>query len=99
MAFFGLTQLGYQDTIREHVRDPGLTPQHIFRSGKYRTEPKIRLPPINKADLPEASIVPIDQLSGYGPGPLGSHVEFTRLRTKHVRTPKGKRICDIGIKT
>ena len=95
MAFFGLTQLGYQDTIREHVKDPGLTPQHIFRSGIYRQEPKVRLPPIHKADLPEASIVPIDQVSGYGAGPVGSHVEFSRQRTKHIRNPNGRSIDNL----
>ena len=89
MAFFGLTQLGYQDTIREHVKDPSLTPQHIFRSGLNRQEPKIILPPIDPKALPQAPIVPIDQVSGYGPGPLGSYGEFTRHRTKHIRNPKG----------
>ena len=89
MAFFGLTQLGYQDTIREHVKDPMLTPQHIYRSGLSRQEPKIILPPIDPNTLPQAPIVPINQVSGYGPGPLGSYGEFTRHRTKHIRNAKG----------
>lgn len=89
MAFFGLTQLGYQDTIREHVQCPRLTPQEIFRSGMYRDPSKVLLPPIDKKDLPEPSIVPIDQVSGYGPGPMGSFVERKRMQTKHIRNPKG----------
>ncbi len=36
MAFFGFTQLGYQDAIREHLKDPGFSPQHLYRSGLYR---------------------------------------------------------------
>ena len=89
MAFFGLTQLGYQDTIRAHVKEPQLSPQYIYRSGMYRDPNKVHLPPIDRRDLPEPSIVPIDQVSGYGPGPLGSHVEHTRMRTKHIRNPQG----------
>jgi len=92
MAFFGLTHLGYQDAIREHMRDPPKTPQHVFRSGLYRdpAKAKLFLPPIvDSADKPRASIVPTDQLAGYGPGHQGSHVEYTRLRTKHIRNPIG----------
>lgn len=85
MAFFGLTQLGYQDTIREHARNADLTPQYIYRSGLYR-DPNVKLPPIKK-DLPQASIVPIDQVSGYGPGHQGSYVEYTRMKKKHIRNP------------
>jgi len=88
MAFFGFTQLGYQDAIREHMIDPVQTPQYVFRSGIYREPSKINLPPIDPKDKPQASIVPIDQLSGYGAGHQGSHVEFTRLRKKHIRNPK-----------
>ena len=45
MAFFGLTQLGYQDAIREHMNDPPKTPQATFRSGDYRDPSKrIQLP-------------------------------------------------------
>jgi len=86
MAFFGLTQLGYQDTIREHVKEPEVTPQYVFRSGLYRNPSQVKLPPIKK-DLPQASIVPIDQVSGYGAGPTGSYIEHTRQRTKHIRNP------------
>lgn len=91
MAFFGLTQLGYQDDIREHMRNPPRTPQHVYRSGLYRdsSKSKINLPPIETTDKPRASIVPTDQMSGYGPGHQGSHVEYTRLRTKHIRNPTG----------
>merc|ERR1712121_36129 len=89
MAFFGLTQLGYQDSIREHVQDPQFSPQNHYRSGIFRDK-SVKLPPIkSNADLPEASIVPIDQVSGYGPGPQGSYEELTRKKTKHIRNPNG----------
>ena len=90
MAFFGLTQLGYQDAIREHMKQPIHTPQYIFRSGMYRDKSKVNLPPIEQKDKKQASIVPTDQLSGYGPGHQGSYVEFTKLRKKHIRNPKGR---------
>ena len=90
MAFFGLSQLGYQDTIREHLHKPGFTPQHHYRSGEFRNPDAVKLPPIDKSELPQASIVPVDQISGYGPGHQGSYVEYTRQRTKHIRNPKGK---------
>ena len=90
MAFFNLTQLGYQDTIREHVRHPDFSPQHLYRSGEYRNPDAVKFPPIqNKADLPRPDIVPTDQISAYGPGAQASHVEFTRQRTKHIRCNKG----------
>ena len=88
MAFFGLSQLGYQDTIREHLNKPGFSPQHLYRTGQYRDPDAVKLPPI-KPNLPQASIVPIDQVSGYGPGPQGSYVEYTRQRQKHIRNPQG----------
>ena len=88
MSFFGLTQLGHQDPIREHVRDPGFSPQDLYRSGQYRDPEVPKLPPI-KTDLPRPSIVPTDQLSSYGPGAQGSHVEFSRQRAKHIRCHKG----------
>ena len=90
MSFFGITQLGYQDTIREHVRDPGFSPQHLYRSGEYRNPSAVKLPPLKRPeDLPRPSIVPTDQVSGYGPGPQGSYVELTRMQSKHIRNPKG----------
>ena len=91
MAFFGLTQLGYQDTIRENLNSPQFSPQHVYRSGLYRTPSAVKLPPIKtRSELPEPSIVPIDQVSGYGAGPQGSYVEYTRQMTKHIRNPQGK---------
>ena len=89
MAFFGLTQIGYQDTIREHVRHPEFSPQHLYRSGEYRTPESAKfLPPI-KNGISMPLIIPTDQLSSYGPGAQGSHIEFTRQRTKHIRCHKG----------
>ncbi|CAH1775052.1 unnamed protein product [Owenia fusiformis] len=71
MSFFGLTQLGYQNTIKSGVTPP------------------TKLPPIDNEKYKLASIVPIDQVSGYGKGPEGSYVEFTRQRMKHIRKPQG----------
>ena len=98
MAFFGLTHLGYQETIREHVKNPGFSPQYIYRSGLYRSPTQVselKLPSIKK-DLPEPSIMPVDQVSGYGPGPHGSYVEYTRMKNKHIRNPIGKTGRDSG---
>ena len=90
MAFFNLTHLGYRNAIYEHVRDPVHTPHHIFHSGLYRTPEKVMLPPINRSEgLPEASLLPMNQTAAYGPGPVGSHVEYMRQRTKHMRNPAG----------
>lgn len=87
MAFFGITQLGYQDTIREHMNNPPKTPQQTFRSGDYRDPAKrINLPPIDDRK-PMAASVCTDQFSGYGPGPEGSYKENTRLLNKHIRRP------------
>lgn len=96
MAFFGLTHLGYQDTIREHVRQPDLTPQYVFRSGLYR-DSTFRLPPL-KGQLEDAeratsaTVAGEDrgQTVGYGPGHRGSHKELTRLKEKHATSPQGK---------
>lgn len=84
MAFFGISQLGYQNTIREG-------------SAKARADPIrsksqlgfIAFPPLVDKNPPRRSIVPINQVSSYGPGPQDSYVELTRMRTKHTRTPKG----------
>src|SRR6218665_1996676 len=96
MAFFGLTQLGYQDTIREHVRQPDVTPQYVFRSGLYR-DSTFRLPPL-KGQLGDKERVPSAadgggnsaQIAGYGPGHRGSYKELTRLKEKHATSPHGK---------
>ncbi|XP_013379242.1 testis-expressed protein 49 [Lingula anatina] len=81
MAFFGLTEMGYQDTIREKVVNPTFNPQY---------DPMDKLPPIvDREKLPRPSIIPINQVSAYGAGPQGSYVEYTRQRTKHIRNPKG----------
>lgn len=89
MAFFGLTQVGYQDAIREHVRDPPVTPQYVYRSGLYRDPTYSNtLPPISANASRRPSIVPKDQASGFGPGPQGSYREYTRLKYKHIRDPQ-----------
>ena len=81
MSFFGLTQLGYQNSIQARVKNPEVV--------RPLGESIGRLPPIDKSRLPRPSIIPIDQVSGYGAGPQGSYVEHTRMRTKHTRNPEG----------
>ena len=83
MAFFGLTQLGYQNTIREGSARSKADPVRSKTQLGFQA-----LPPLQDKNPPRRSIVPIDQVSGYGPGPQGSHVEHTRMRTKHIRNPK-----------
>lgn len=90
MAFFGVNHLGYQDHIQEHVRLPDVySPQYVFRSGKYR-DPEYKMPPVvDRSELPQPSLIPRNQTSGYGAGPMGSYKELMRLRHKHIRTPQG----------
>ncbi|KAL5010424.1 hypothetical protein ScPMuIL_012729 [Solemya velum] len=82
MAFFGLSQLGYQNAIREGSAQAKLDPLRSKQQLGF-----VALPPLQDKNPPRRSIVPIDQLSGYGPGPQGSYVEYTRMRTKHIRNP------------
>lgn len=83
MAFFGLSQLGYQNTIREGTARAKADPQRAKTQLGF-----VALPPLQDKNPPRRSIVPINQVSGYGPGPVGSYVEHTRMRTKHIRNPK-----------
>ncbi|KAJ8307054.1 hypothetical protein KUTeg_015138 [Tegillarca granosa] len=83
MSFFGLTQLGYQNTIREGSARAKADPERSKTQLGF-----VALPPLTDKNPPKRSIVPIDQVSGYGPGPVGSHVEYTRMRTKHIRGPR-----------
>lgn len=92
MAFFGLTQLGYQHTIRESSAKAKRDPLRSKTQLGF-----IALPPLVDKNPPNPSIVPVDQLSGYGPGPQGSHVEFTRMRTKHIRESNCEFIDNIRI--
>ena len=85
MSFFGLSQLGYQNTIRESSARAKSDPLRADRQLGF-----VAFPPLVDKDPPKRSIVPINQVSAYGPGPQDSYVEFTRMRTKHIRTPKGK---------
>lgn len=83
MSFFGLSQLGYQNSIREGSAR--------CREDPIRSKTQlgfIAFPPLADKNPPRRSIVPVNQVSAYGPGPQDSHVEFTRMRTKHIRTPK-----------
>jgi len=104
MAFFGLTKLGYQDPIREHVFDPKITPISAFRSGEYR-DPNFRLPKtIEKCDtaaaggkehhMPDAATPFTGQTVGYNRGSCASHEELMRMRQKHIVNPTGSYLCD-----
>lgn len=84
MSFFGISQLGYQNTLREATIQAKMDPVRSKTQIGF-----VALPPLAERNPPRRSIVPIDQVSGYGPGPQGSHVEYTRMRTKHIRSPKG----------
>lgn len=84
MSFFGVTQLGYQNTIREGSARARLEPTRSKTQLGF-----IAFPPLVDKNPPQRSIVPVNQVSSYGPGPQDSYVEFTRMRTKHTRTPKG----------
>ncbi|XP_064644781.1 sperm microtubule inner protein 11-like [Lineus longissimus] len=95
MAFFGLSHAGYQNSIREFVKYPETDKyEQDLAVGRYTLPYKQlqKLPPICKPKIDEnlrPSIVPIDQVSGYGAGPKGSHVEYVRMRHKHIRSPQG----------
>ncbi|KAK3800476.1 hypothetical protein RRG08_051758 [Elysia crispata] len=83
MSFFGITHLGYQNTLKEvssaSQKDPVRSKTQIGF---------LALPPLKDKNPPVRSIVPIDQTSQYGKGPDGSFVEYTRLRRKHTRMPQ-----------
>ncbi|KAH3703821.1 testis-expressed protein 49-like [Dreissena polymorpha] len=83
MSFFGLSQLGYQNAIREGSARAKADPQRSKTQLGF-----IALPPLTDSNPPRRSIVPVDQVSSYGPGPRDSYVEFTRMRTKHIRNPR-----------
>ena len=87
MSFFGLTQLGYQNSIREGSARAKRDLQRSQTQIGF-----VALPPLQDKNPPRPSIVPINQVSSYGPGPQGSHVEYTRMRTKHIRNPEGNYI-------
>lgn len=82
MSFFGLTHLGHQNTIKEVSRPALADPVRSKTQISFRA-----LPPLKDPNPPPRSICPIDQLSQYGKGPDGSHVEYSRLRMKHTRNP------------
>lgn len=96
MAFFGLTQIGYQDTIRENVREPEVTPQYIFRSGLYR-DPTFQIShQVTKKQDSEAASGGATASNAarygtifYGPGHRGSNSEFTKMKEKHAVNPEG----------
>jgi len=91
MAFFGLTQLGYQDTIREHVSETKTTPISAFRSGSYR-DPNYRLPKPDQCDFPPTDELPgtrQDPTARYNRGPCGSNEKLNRFKIAGVMCPKG----------
>ncbi|XP_041371927.1 testis-expressed protein 49-like [Gigantopelta aegis] len=83
MSYFNLTQLGYQNTI---TKTSFLAQECPIRS---TTEFNFRaLPPIVDRNMPPKSIVPLNQISSYPPGPRGSRADFATIRMKHIRNPK-----------
>ena len=93
MAFFGLTKLGYQDTIREHVQEPKTTPISAFRSGSYR-DPDYRLPKPDQCDFPPSDELPgarLDPTARYDRGPCASHQKLDHNKTAGILCPKGMR--------
>ena len=93
MAFFGLTAVGYQDTIREHVKEPKTTPISAFRSGSYR-DPDYRLPKPDKCDLPPTDELPgarLDPTARYDRGPCASQRKLDHNKTAGIMCPKRRR--------
>jgi len=91
MAFFGLTQLGYQDTIREHVKEPKTTPISAFRSGSYR-DAEYRLPKPDQCDYPPSNELPgtrVDPTARYERGHCGSQQKLDHNKTAGIMCPKG----------
>ncbi|BFZ22456.1 hypothetical protein BsWGS_25495 [Bradybaena similaris] len=82
MAFFGLTYLGYQNSLKEvsvaSQQDPIRSKTQLGF---------LALPPLKNQNPPPRSIIPIDQASQYGKGPDDSYTEYIRLRTKLTRNP------------
>jgi len=92
MAFFGLTKLGYQDTIREHVSEQKTTPISAFRSGSYR-DPEFRLPKPDQCDFPASDELPgarEDPTARYHRGPCASFEQLHHNKMAGILCPKGR---------
>lgn len=104
MAFFGLTQIGYQNKVRQGTSRPDYTEEEwTKREQKPGGTDITPLPPIKGYVPPRRSIVPKNQTSGYGPGPGidsdASWKEYMRLRAKNCRNPKGMYSCSLKCNT
>ncbi|CAL1526074.1 unnamed protein product [Lymnaea stagnalis] len=82
MSFFGLTHLGYQNTLKEVSVASQQDPIRSKTQLGY-----LALPPLKDPNPPQRSIVPINDISQYGSGHQNSYVEYSRLRHKHTRNP------------
>lgn len=82
MSFFGITQLGFQNYLRENTRLAKTDPVRGSTQLGY-----VALPPLSDKNPPQRSILPTNNTDRYGPGPEGSHEELQRLRTKYIRNP------------
>lgn len=91
MAFFGITQLGFQNYIREHSTIAKEDPARATRQLGF-----VALPPLKVKNPPPRAIVPVNETSSFGPGFEGSYGELTRMRTKHIRNPAGEIALEEG---
>jgi len=83
--------MGYQDTIREHVKEPKTTPISAFRSGSYR-DPDYRLPKPDQCDFPPSDELPgarQDPTARYDRGPCASFGKLDHNKTAGIMCPKG----------
>lgn len=83
MSFFGITQLGFQNYVREHSTLAKSDPVRGTRQLGF-----VALPPLIEKNTKERGIIAIDQTSAYGHGNLGSINELTRMKTQHIRNPQ-----------
>ena len=82
MAFFGVTGLGYQDAIRENVRQPEITPQYVFRSGLYR-DPLFGQSPAGSKQSDDLCVNATTS-SNTAKRAITSHAELQRLKERHA---------------
>jgi hypothetical protein len=89
MAFFGITQAGYQAPIREHVAEPQYSPQFLFHSGLYRDKSNFdKLPPLKSTEGP-TSRPSSNKNSDWSATRERSAARLRDMREKHARSAAG----------